>query len=356
MSSPQLRLWRQNGAAIIVDDAGRVLLGGNPESSAYWHLPQGGVKSGESAIEALHREIREEVGLSDCRILAEYAGLRYKYRHKNKKSKQWLGQQQTYYLLHCPGNRPVADCSGSVEFAATRWVPAAELQAELFVPFKREVVMRALEHFFPGGSGFAAEQCTALSYRYKAGSAPPTGTPLFAGGKAEAAYHLSTLTPLSIGKKQRLLIVLLGMEGSGVKKSLRHMAPLLDPLTTCCTADSRRYAGLPAALLPLPGELSLLAMPTDAHEAELLPEWLVQQQAAGIRTLTIGLHISQAKQASRLADKGKSPAVPWAEAWQKLSSLLDAAPSPSYLIPSDCAWYRDYLLSLLLREAVSQRS
>ena len=348
MSSEDISLWRQNVAAIIVDDAGRVLLGGRPESSPYWHFPQGGVKADESAAEALHREIREEVGLRGCRVLAEYSGLRYEYRHKNKKSKRWHGQQQSYYLLHCPGEMPKASCSGSIEFSATRWVPTAELKAELFVPFKRDVVMRALAHFFPSGA-YAAELCTARRYLYSA-APPPPGTPLFAGGKSEAAFHLSHLTPLSIGKKQQLLIVLPGMEGAGLKKSLRRIAPMLDPLTTRCTADARRYTGLPSTLLPLPGELSILALPADAAETARLPEWLAQQQVSGIRTCTIGLYVSPDKQASRLADKGKSPAAPWETAWQRLGALLAAVPSPAYLIPCDHAWYRDYLLSLLLCE------
>ena len=83
MSAAEHSLWRPNVAAIIMDDAGQILLGGQPQRSDHWHFPQGGITPGESPQQALHRELREEVGLSRFTILAEYAGLRYEYRRKN---------------------------------------------------------------------------------------------------------------------------------------------------------------------------------------------------------------------------------------------------------------------------------
>lgn len=351
MSEPSDSLWRPNVAAIIMDAAGQILLGA---TAKHLHFPQGGIKPGESGAEAVLREIREEVGLSHCSIVAEYPGLRYPYRHKNKKSEYWLGQQQTYYLLRCPGVAPATDCSGSAEFTGTRWLPLAELSPELFVPFKRDAITRALRHYFPTGGAYSPLLCTTRRYLYT-GEAPESAdtTPLFGGGKTEAAYHLTRLPSCRIGKKSQLLVTLIGMEGAGLKKSLRHIAHTLDPLTTHYHTDPRRYAGLPDTLLPLPGELSILALPANAPETAQLGHLEARLAARGGRALRIGLHLSRDKQQKRLADKGNAPAQPWLSARRELLQALAAAPQ-AYLIPADHGWYRDYLLTLLLREALEQ--
>lgn len=350
MSPAPPALWRHNVAAIVTDAAGNVLLGGTPGRSRHWHFPQGGVKPGESAAEALQRELSEEVGIRSYTVLAEYPGLRYEYRRHNEKRKRWLGQQQVYYLLRVPGVAPAADCSGSTEFTATRWVHHSGLDTAELAPFKRAVAAQALAHFFPGGGDFTPAQSTPLLYRCTAGQLPPPpvpGTPLFGGGKAEAACHMARLLPQRVGKKERWLVALLGMPGAGLKKALRHTAHALDPLTTRYAVEPGRYRGLPDELLPLPGELSLLALPTDAPELPALGAWLSRCRAEGVRTLCIGLHISRAKQLQRMEAKGKSADSSWEQDWCALQRTLAQLPGAVYLIPSDCAWYRDYLLSLL---------
>lgn len=59
---------RRSVRALIVDDSDRLLLGRHtlvdpPGSSAVWAAPGGGVEGEESDLEALRRELREEVGL-----------------------------------------------------------------------------------------------------------------------------------------------------------------------------------------------------------------------------------------------------------------------------------------------------
>lgn len=340
--------WRMNAAAVILDDAGNVLLGITPGKKQRMHFPQGGIKPGESPAEAALREVREEVGLRGCRVLAQYAGLRYEYRSKNKKSEHWLGQQQTYCLLRVPGICPPVDCSGSSEFSTACWLPPGELTPELFVPFKREVVAQVLAHFFAGGA--LRSDCTTRRYLHTPGQSPEATQALIAGGKQEAEYHLAHQPPMRPGKQEKLCVVLLGMQGAGVKKSLRHIAHTLDPLTTRYFTDPRRYESLPAELLPLPGELSLLALPADASSSPLLPPLTRQLHAAGARCLSIGLHLSPEAQAKRLEDKDKHPTLPYPQAVQQLHEALAQAPGTHYMIPADHARYRDYLLHLLLEE------
>lgn len=350
MSDDDFSAWRMNVAAIILDDSGHVLLG-SPAGGGYMHFPQGGIKKKETPRDALHREIAEEVGLHSCRVLAEYAGLRYAYRSKNKKSKRWRGQQQTYFLLHCPGNLPSADCSGSAEFASVAWLAPESLSPELFVPFKREAIAKALEHFFPSGklnSAYIQTRCTLQRYQYTPGLPPPplSGAPLFGGGKKEALYHLAHLPALKTKKKQRFLVILVGLEGCGVKKCLRHLARLFDPLST-------RYHLYPddvSTAMPAPGELSFLVLKAGCASASSLSALEQEAAASGVKIVKAGLQLSLSKQHERLKDKKPSPPVPWSEQRQQLLDLMSATSTrqPWFLIPAEYGWYRDYLLCELL--------
>jgi ADP-ribose pyrophosphatase YjhB (NUDIX family) len=55
----------------LVRRQGRVLLCRHekPERGEYWLLPGGGVEGGETLVQALHRELREELGISEKPLL-----------------------------------------------------------------------------------------------------------------------------------------------------------------------------------------------------------------------------------------------------------------------------------------------
>jgi putative (di)nucleoside polyphosphate hydrolase len=67
--------YRENVGIIIANDAGKLLLAGRIGSKG-WQFPQGGMLDGESAEQAMFRELNEEVGLSaaDVEILGYTRG------------------------------------------------------------------------------------------------------------------------------------------------------------------------------------------------------------------------------------------------------------------------------------------
>ena len=73
--------YRPNVAALIVNSVGNLLICERWTIPGAWQFPQGGVDAGESLIEALHREVGEEVGLgaNHYEVITHREGYRYLY-------------------------------------------------------------------------------------------------------------------------------------------------------------------------------------------------------------------------------------------------------------------------------------
>ena len=252
MMTPPPDSWRPSVVAIIMDAGGKVLLGSPKKSGRRWHFPQGGVGKKESLVEALHREIAEEVGLqpADYRIICSLGGLRYNYRPKNIKSEKWLGQEQSAFLLLCHEHEPATDIETGGEFALVKWLPWRELDTSMFVPFKRPVVEKILASFFPHEKGddelcpYLERELSPRRYllepntdNFKLDDCDPKNCALFAGGKEEAAAQLDEMrermmqlqSSLCAERRGRLLILFHGLEASGRDSSVRRIARYMDP-------------------------------------------------------------------------------------------------------------------------------
>jgi putative (di)nucleoside polyphosphate hydrolase len=148
--------FRPNVGIILANQRNEVFWGKRVHQHA-WQFPQGGIKHGETPLQAMFRELEEEIGLQrdHVRILGRTREwLRYEVPEKwMRRSKEngcaYRGQKQIWYLL-----RMVArDCdvklraSGHPEFDAWRWhdywVPL-----ENVIDFKREVYRQALIELF----------------------------------------------------------------------------------------------------------------------------------------------------------------------------------------------------------------
>ncbi len=350
---PAPESWRENVAAVVMDAAGRVLLGLGCGSNAYWHFPQGGVGSKETLPEALRRELWEEARLSpgSYRILAAYGGLRYRYRKNNDKSGRWRGQEQTWFFVLCHGEMPVTDCSHTDEFSALTWVPWRELAPELFAPAKRKVVEKVLATFFPQALRqeevlrYVQQELTPQRYRM-AGRAlencPAGDRALCGGGKEEM---VSTLARLGLSlraahktlaaTRSRLLVLIHGAAGSGRRQCLRRLASSLEPLRLRCAELEAATRGLPwelLAQLPQPGELTLALSAPTAADWPACEQWFMAQ---GIRVLKLYLHMPEDTDAADLL------------------AATDTADAPWYIIPAERRWYRDYVVASLVVSALS---
>ncbi len=143
--------YRFNVGIILVNDDGRVFLARRIGHDA-WQFPQGGVDAEESAVQALYRELKEEVGLDpeDVQILGST-------RHwlKYRLPKQYwrpevkplvIGQKQRWFLLkmNCSEQKVRLDLTESPEFDSWRWVDYWE-PVNHVIYFKQQVYKQALK-------------------------------------------------------------------------------------------------------------------------------------------------------------------------------------------------------------------
>lgn len=153
--------FRANVGIILANGDGKLLLAGRAGSKG-WQFPQGGMQIGESARDAMYRELHEEIGLAsaDVEVLGETGSwLRYRLPEKyvRRGSKPLcIGQKQRWFILKLigPDERVRFDRCDSPEFDRWRWVDFWKPVNEV-IYFKRRVYARALHelgpHVFPDG-------------------------------------------------------------------------------------------------------------------------------------------------------------------------------------------------------------
>ena len=145
--------YRPNVGIILANQKNEVFWGKRINQHA-WQFPQGGIQRGESPVDAMYRELEEEVGLDrqHVRVLGRTRDwLRYevpaRWMRRTKEGQEgYRGQKQIWFLLRMVGR----DCdvrlraSGHPEFDAWRWhdywVPL-----EAVIDFKRDVYRLGLE-------------------------------------------------------------------------------------------------------------------------------------------------------------------------------------------------------------------
>lgn len=144
--------FRPNVGIVLIRDDGRVFWARRIHRDG-WQFPQGGMNSDETPLEAMYRELFEEVGLSaeDVEVLGSTPGwLRYRLPRRCVRATQrpvCIGQKQVWFLLRLRAEESAVrlDASDSPEFVDYRWVDFW-YPLKNVVSFKRGVYERALRH------------------------------------------------------------------------------------------------------------------------------------------------------------------------------------------------------------------
>ncbi len=141
--------FRPNVGIIVANDGGKVLWARRAGEEA-WQFPQGGVEPRETPLDALYRELEEEIGLApeDVTVLgATRRWLRYRLpRRMVRRGGRCIGQKQIWFLLRLVADeqRVQVDRVPRPEFDRWRWVEYWQPVDEVIF-FKRQVYRQALQ-------------------------------------------------------------------------------------------------------------------------------------------------------------------------------------------------------------------
>jgi putative (di)nucleoside polyphosphate hydrolase len=144
--------YRPCVGVMLINREGLVFVGRRIDQTMEgWQMPQGGIDAGETPEQAALRELKEEIGTNNARILRAMdewlaydlpphllgVALQGKYR----------GQRQKWIAMRFEGEDSEIDIqTEEPEFAAWKWL-AIEALPRLVVPFKRDTYSKVLAAF-----------------------------------------------------------------------------------------------------------------------------------------------------------------------------------------------------------------
>lgn len=141
--------YRRNVAFILSRPGGKILVCERADFCGSWQFPQGGVRDGENDLEALHREVREEISLSpeDYRVILQRGPYRYCFRQGFKKE-GCDGQEQIYFLAEVVDEKNTRVQVDQNEFQSFRWIKPSSFKISWVPPIKRDVYRAVFRDFF----------------------------------------------------------------------------------------------------------------------------------------------------------------------------------------------------------------
>lgn len=136
--------YRLGVGIILVNKDNKIFVGKRIDTrSEAWQMPQGGIDKGEKPKQAVMRELYEEVGIINAKIIKETENW-YSYDIPDHLiAKLWngkyRGQKQKWFLIRFLGNDDEINIHNKhAEFKEWKWTDIDEI-LEIIVPFKKEL-------------------------------------------------------------------------------------------------------------------------------------------------------------------------------------------------------------------------
>jgi putative (di)nucleoside polyphosphate hydrolase len=145
-------LLRLGVGVILLNKSGKVFVAQRLDSAQpAWQMPQGGIDAGETAEEAISRELVEEIG-TDKFYICHLSDKWYEYRIPPEIASgiwggKYVGQRQRWALCRFTGeDSDININTHNPEFSAWKWVDYQQVP-ELIVGFKKDMYIEVINDF-----------------------------------------------------------------------------------------------------------------------------------------------------------------------------------------------------------------
>lgn len=149
--------YRPGVGIYLFNDKGQVFAARRIDNtSEAWQMPQGGIDDGEEAIDALYRELMEEIGVPKEKVELVHEINEWLYYDLPEHlinilwSGRYKGQRQRWYALKFKGTDADINIATEIpEFSEWKWVKPDQLP-DMIVEFKRDlyndIIRRLKQH------------------------------------------------------------------------------------------------------------------------------------------------------------------------------------------------------------------
>ena len=141
-------LFRQGVVAVIKGASGSthessLLLFERKDHPDSWQFPQGGIERTESPEEALYRELLEEIGTNNVKILTKAPKTTF-YRWRKKESR-YVGQEHHWFLCQLESGAEPLLHQADHSFRSYKWVSPDDVIPQT-VEWKRQSISMGLQY------------------------------------------------------------------------------------------------------------------------------------------------------------------------------------------------------------------
>ena len=145
--------YRKCVGMLILNEINEILVGRRIDHpSGFWQMPQGGIDNNEVPKEAVWREMMEEIGTNNAKLIyTSSQWLSYEIPKDTLKTLPWgnkyIGQTQKWFVFQFSGvDSEINVSTENPEFSEWKWANNKTL-IENVVPFKKDLYKKILKEF-----------------------------------------------------------------------------------------------------------------------------------------------------------------------------------------------------------------